>query len=270
MPNKRKQRQQKKVPKQQIGRGIARDYAKSLRQVLDDAFDRINDGLLPQLEYISILAGNRLDADWVSYLQQLLGGIKADHDVDAYPEYNLQAESHGALMGGFNQRQVDKQFKSVLGVNVMTNVKNYSVFMQSWVTENVGLITSVDSKFFEEIEGIVLRGVRGGIRPETISKEIQSRYKVTKSKADLIARDQMAKLNADLTKQRQESLGVEKYIWRTSRDERVRSQHARLNGTEHSWDEPPVSCGSGRAHPGGCFQCRCTAEPVIDPDTVFA
>ncbi len=51
--------------------------------------------------------------------------------------------------------------------------------------------------------------------------------------------------------------GAFHYIWRTRRDERVRSSHAENNGRIFSRDNPPPT-----GHPGEDFNCRCWAEPV--------
>lgn len=69
-----------------------------------------------------------------------------------------------------------------------------------------------------------------GRTPAAISNEIQRRFDVTKSKANLLARDQIGTLSADLTRTRQESAGVKEYIWRSSGDERVRACHRELDG----------------------------------------
>jgi uncharacterized protein with gpF-like domain len=41
--------------------------------------------------------------------------------------------------------------------------------------------------------------------------------------------------------------------------------HRALEGTVHSYNDPPVTNKQGdRNHPGGDYQCACQAEPVID------
>lgn len=45
------------------------------------------------------------------------------------------------------------------------------------------------------------------------------------------------------------------YIWRTQRDNRVRSRHAEHEGKIYSWDNPPEG-----GHPGEDYNCRCWAE----------
>jgi SPP1 gp7 family putative phage head morphogenesis protein len=57
---------------------------------------------------------------------------------------------------------------------------------------------------------------------------------------------------------RQQDLGIERYIWRSQDDAKVRDSHADFDDQVFRWDLPP----SG-GHPGQAFNCRCFAEPVV-------
>lgn len=46
------------------------------------------------------------------------------------------------------------------------------------------------------------------------------------------------------------------YIWHTVDDDKVRAEHAELNGTKRQWNDSP--------DPGEDFNCRCWAEPVAE------
>lgn len=50
------------------------------------------------------------------------------------------------------------------------------------------------------------------------------------------------------------------YIWRTQRDDVVRSEHAVREGQVFSWENPPPG-----GHPGEAYGCRCRAEPLKGP-----
>jgi len=132
--------------------------------------------------------------------------------------------------------------------------------VQGFRDENLSLIRSLGSNQVDELRGILSQGEREGRRVEWIRKQVQDRFEVSKSRASLIARDQVLKLNAKIAQTRQEQAGVTHYVWSTSGDERVREEHAALDGQTFAWDEPP-SVG----HPGEDYQCRCVAIPVI-PD----
>lgn len=56
---------------------------------------------------------------------------------------------------------------------------------------------------------------------------------------------------------RQQDLGIERYIWRSQDDAKVRDSHAEYDDQVFRWDEPPAG-----GHPGQAHNCRCYAEPV--------
>jgi len=53
-------------------------------------------------------------------------------------------------------------------------------------------------------------------------------------------------------------MGVEKFIWRTANDERVRPEHSARDGNTYTWANAP------EGGPGAPINCRCFAEPVFD------
>lgn len=56
---------------------------------------------------------------------------------------------------------------------------------------------------------------------------------------------------------RQQDLGIERYIWRSQDDAKVRDSHAEYDDQVFRWDEPPAG-----GHPGQAHNCRCYAEPI--------
>ncbi|MDN2565194.1 minor capsid protein [Aquibium sp. A9E412] len=73
---------------------------------------------------------------------------------------------------------------------------------------------------------------------------------------DALVRRFAARINAE----RQQALGVERYIWRSRNDARVRPLHAAHDDGVFFWDAPPEG-----GHPGEAYNCRCIAEPFV-PD----
>ena len=70
--------------------------------------------------------------------------------------------------------------------------------------------------------------------------------------------DRLLRAFAGLINQlRQQDLGIERYIWRSQDDAKVRDSHAEYDDRVFRWDEPPAG-----GHPGQAHNCRCYAEPV--------
>ena len=77
-----------------------------------------------------------------------------------------------------------------------------------------------------------------------------------------------------MNQQAQTNAGVDKYRWSTSQDGSVRDDpkgkgdpnHAILEGTIHSWDDPPVTCErtGDTNNPGFDYQCRCVGITVLE------
>ena len=178
-----------------------------------------------------------------------------------FPAKALQASSENIapLTSEHQKGQLFKQVKASVGVDLkgMTD-KGLGERIKRFTAENVALIETLPQRYFDDIERSVLEGVRAGARASDIAEDMQERFSVSESRAKIIARDQVLKFNGELNGARQKALGIEGYIWRTVKDERVRDTHQELDGELFSWDAPPEP-----GHPGEDYNCRCYAEPVL-------
>lgn len=160
-----------------------------------------------------------------------------------------------------NKARFYKAMEDAVGVNVSSIIQNEGLedILVATTRENVNLIKSIPAEYFSKIETIVFTNTTQGSTAGSMIKQIQKLNKSTVKRAKLIARDQSSKLNSALNQQRQQNLGIEEYVWRTSGDERVRADHKSKNGKTFRWDNPPKDTG----HPGADIQCRCVAQPII-------
>jgi len=183
----------------------------------------------------------------------------------------LVAEDIGQKTSQWNNRQWQKTIRNVLGVPLFQQEPWLGPVLNSFTLENVALITKMEADYMTDVSRVVQEGMRQGQSSRTIARELLNdpgllsglgieppdRRLTTvglaqkyKSRARLIARDQVSKLNGQLTMLRQSNLGITKYRWQTAEDERVRHTHAILNNTVQTWDDPP-SIGN----PGQPIQC---------------
>ncbi len=212
---------------------------------------------------------------WVERATALVSAISTTLAAQA-EDVNAVALDIGQKTSQWNSAQWQKILKTTLAVDIFQSEPYLRDQLQSFAFENSRLITKMSEEAISDIAGITQRGIAGGRRVEEIAKDIRARFDVTRSKAKLIARDQIAKLNGQLTQLRQTNLGVSKYVWRTARDERVRESHRNMEGRTAVWDDatvyldskgkrrPRSGIGGVELHPGEDFQCRCYAEPVLE------
>ena len=104
----------------------------------------------------------------------------------------------------------------------------------------MGLIKTIPQESLSRMREIVMDGYRNGETTTSIVRKIQRAYSVDRRHAQLLARDQIAKLNSNIAQQQQRDAGVEEYIWSDSGDGRVRPSHKKLNGKRFRWDDPPI------------------------------
>lgn len=206
----------------------------------------------------------RQDA-WTDDLNSFISAVRLNFFRDySDREIKFFADKAGLSVNDYNQKKQDQIMKRVLGTEVLSSEPWLKDQLSSFVISNTKLIQSIPDRTLQEIEGIAFRGISTGTRAEELASEIEDRFSVSDSRARLIARDQVAKLNGQLDQLRQTNVGVEQYIWRTSLDERVRDSHREKEGKVFDWNDPPADTG----HPGEDYQCRCYAEPVFPGETI--
>lgn len=131
--------------------------------------------------------------------------------------------------------------------------------------EQVNLIKTLPLKAGEVAQDMSRRiATETGERAETLIAKLQGLQKgYPEYAARRLARTEVAKAQAAIVQTQSAELGIKQYVWRTVRDEATRDTHARMEGKVCDWDDPPEVEPGKRYHPGGIYNCRCYAEPLI-------
>jgi len=187
----------------------------------------------------------------------------------------------------FNGRQYDKSARHSLGIEFPVNESWWPAARENWAQANYQIVSMDLRRHIGEVNRLTERAVTSGWSRSRLSKEIAALDgKMTDARARFIARDQIGKLNGEITQRRMEAAGLETYVWGTANDERVRDSHVDLRGRLCKWADPTVySVDGGRTwisrepgwvdlHPGQDYQCRCSAYTnwnevlsEVDPQT---
>lgn len=157
--------------------------------------------------------------------------------------------------------------------------------LKDWESNFQVLCVSAESDAKKDIARLVTQakneGWNGKQLKKAVMKELPDKYA---NRASLIARTESAKLNTSVTLETYKEIGCKYYMWMATLDERVRPEHAVMNGLicsatdptvwyEENPDDPMHPIEHKRddtmvhLHPGDDFQCRCTMvmwDPVID------
>jgi SPP1 gp7 family putative phage head morphogenesis protein len=249
------------------------DYYRALREYVRAAHRLVRERLLailPELvEHGHDQAGRRVDANPGGRVNTKMGQIRAALDR-AFPTEELARWPAQAARATseIQKRELFRQVKAIAGISLESIADGrLSGRIRQFTAANVALIKSIPSDYFSEVEQVITAGVAAGTAAGDLADEVEERFGVAEDRAKVIARDQVGKFYASLNETRQTSLGIDRYIWRTAEDERVRDEHDDFADQEYAWDDPPGD-GSARegTHPGTAINCRCWPEPVIPED----
>jgi SPP1 gp7 family putative phage head morphogenesis protein len=111
-----------------------------------------------------------------------------------------------------------------------------------------------------------------GTRAESFVDMIRKELKASEKRAAFIARQETGLLVSKYKEENYKRVGIRRYVWDTTGNNRVREDHESLDGQIFSWDNPPISNQSEVArglparynHPGEDFRCFCVARPLVD------
>lgn len=162
----------------------------------------------------------------------------------------------------FNRHNLEQQMK-VNGINLVATEPWLRDFLHTKISENVAFIKSIHEDYFTRVENAVRDGVKQGRTIRHIREQLEEEVGISKNKAQFIAVDQAGTILGQMTAHRHQQIGVDKFKWLTSHDERVRDSHKVLSNKVFSYDNPPTVNGR-KVLPGEDYRCRCVAIPEFD------
>lgn len=248
-------------------------YNADLQRIVREIAKDINTQLMPLIrnlepQYTSdSVAVNTVDT-WVDVLTGALTLLKNKWSSQAFKDLSSRISNQFVRSADqVNEKRFD------IGLDVFTGSQELNDYLDASVFDNTRLIQSIPDQYLTQVESIVMTNVRAGGRPVSIAKQLSKQFGVTENRARMIARDQTAKINGDLSSKRQQNVGFEYFQWITSEDSRVRDRHDDISDKVtaygkgiYRWDNPPLSDRGTPIIPGQDFQCRCIARPVSNAE----
>ena len=248
------------VPRQVYPKTIEGSYLVAIRALLRQVYDQVKAHVIPLLPAAAAqakeLRGDAAPEDVrkeIAAVRITARGVFSDQRVGDI------ARQIADRTKDYQHGQLSRQLKTAVGVEIPITDPKYQERLEAFTAENVALITSIPGQFLDQVQSAVMAGINNGERAEELASDIEERYGVSESRAALIARDQIGKFYGALTRATQSELGIEKFVWRTMEDERVRPEHEDLDGETFDWEKgAPVE-----GFPGEPISCRCTADPDV-------
>jgi len=167
------------------------------------------------------------------------------------------------------QKDIDKQFKKTV-IDAIGITPEFTETQKAKLAEEYSNNMKLYIKDFADNEIAKLRGLVedntfSGMRADKLQNIIRTQFDVSDRKAKFLAKQETSLITAKYRESRYLDAGITQYVWSTSTDGKVRSDHKRLHGKVFSFDDPPiVNLETGkRANPSEDFGCRCKAKPLV-------
>lgn len=246
---------------------IEQQYAKILRGVVDGINAELKGRIADELKSEVAAREDGYRADDLSAVLRAIRSL-ATGNIPGLSFVRSIGDSVRSAIDGNWQKAINQ----AIGVNVALPGTDMSANVDAWAEENTALITNLAQSYLSKVTTAVNSGFRDGLSWRDISKNIRAETGVAKRRADLIARDQVATMNMQVTKQRAADLDIKQFVWRTMEDQRVRGNpsgrypkakpsHYARNGKTYNWSD---GAGSQDKFPGKAINCRCYAANVIE------
>lgn len=267
--------------------GIEKKYYRELRGFFKPLTNYVNEYISKNMG--SLLRGDsgetRLDAipgpsfrnmiynleNWLSvYMPDI-----ADLLDDPYQNNNVILTTLGKTADEameFGNKEFSRILEKGIHVNLPTSAEWWEDMKNSWAKDNYTLITSNAKNYISKINTLTEQAIVNGMSPGKLKEEIlKATEGLSEKHCKLLVRDQMGKLNGQITQAQMEEVGLDLYVWSTSYDDRVRDSHALMEGLLCRWDDAsvcsydngktwvPRPAGAVDLHPGQDIQCRCVA-----------
>ena len=248
---------------------IEMEYARKIRGMVSAVYGKAAQLIIDDLPHIEQLhhGDMKLDAAGGDALKRSIRKAEAVIDENLRASVIEQtAVVYAQRVGVYNGNEMTKRFVSKLGVAPVQSEPWLQPKIENWIDSNTALIADIKARQLKKVRDTVRTGLDSGRLTKDMAAEIQGILgEEAAAHATLIARDQIGKLFGDLTKERDQEIGITRFIWRTAGDERVRDSHDALEGQEFTWAEGAEDSQTGETiWPGTAIQCRCTSEPIFD------
>lgn len=254
-------RQIKRRPRDEI------QYRRELMALVDQVTDQVERILFPLLES---LESEFLKDAFEEDLDSVFRSIRQQYE-DLEEFATSRAERMVGTVNRAHEIRYMRELQRKVGIDARGLIQSEGLerTLRTTTKANVKLIESIPEEYFAKIERLVFQNTIGGrTTAASLRQSIHEIGESTEARAKLIARDQVAKLNANVNAERNTALGIEEYIWRAtggrSGDGRTRDRHRFAHGKVFRFDDPKVKGSiTGFVGPGEDVQCRCSAEAII-------
>lgn len=213
-----------------------------------------------------------------SKLQEVINKAKEDF-LNNFDDSVLYANLFISRISSYGQQKLFNQITKKYGTSKakFLLIDDVRKPFESAVRDNVELIRNVSDKYYDDVYKSVMTsflhiskvGDTVDKKNSLVNRLINDREGITRRRAELIGRDQSAKVTRALNAERYKNLGITQSEWCVADfSSRLRPSHRKLNGVIFDLDKGAEKDDGTFIYPSQEVNCRCSERPII-PDGLF-
>jgi SPP1 gp7 family putative phage head morphogenesis protein len=145
-----------------------------------------------------------------------------------------------------------------MAINIGINQAKEQELIRLFVERTELLITSLVADEYKELNRILTNAIAEDMTIYAISKEIKKTFNMSTARAETIAITETANITSQLNRSRMKEAGIERAIWSSAKDRRVRRCHLARDGEEYDIEKGCFSgCDGRHLQTGQEPRCRC-------------
>lgn len=163
------------------------------------------------------------------------------------------------------EEEIKKAGGFLLKGSIITSEKEE--VMKALIYDNTTLITNLQTRYFEQITGAVMRSIQAGKGVSSVEEELLKYRGMTKRRAKNIAIDQTRKAYNSINLRNMQEAGIKKFEWvHSGGSQKPRPYHKNvLNGQIFDLDKgAPSEDGKRYIYPGEEPYCHCRMAAVVE------
>ena len=247
------------------------EFYKEIDFLLDEPFngDHFTDDVELFFEKLSVFSKER-EFVTIAILVPLLANVVRLANNQVKQSFNNKDLLDSSLIDDIEDNKVNL-------ANILP-IRELNELLRSSISINTNLIKSIPIKLLDDLSYVIEDGYRVGASLQEIKNSIVNKFNISKNRAVVIARTEIAKLHSNTIRDEYLKFGIENYEWYTANDERVRSSHKVLNKKICSWKDSSIykdniqdkqwkkrsSIFATEKQVGEDIQCRCSIIAIIE------
>jgi SPP1 gp7 family putative phage head morphogenesis protein len=205
---------------------IEAEYYGKLKFMVEQIKERFINGVANELYSTNEIVEQIHDESYQGKMNRLINEFKKKINIQFDHKRMLLLIKSMVRKTDKNQKyRFVKNYGFGIDISKVPEFENYVPFINEAIKRNLTLVKNLRNETMVKLETVLRTQAAQGHSIAYVTKQLVETGQHTKKRAALIARNEIKNITMQLTKKRMQNIGIEKAMWLTAEDGRVRPDH---------------------------------------------